>query len=43
VAEAGNGEAGSWSAWHASTDATEVKRLKNYVDALLVDLLEIRA
>ena len=28
---------------HASTDATEVKRLKNYVDALLVELLEIRA
>jgi len=28
---------------HASADATEVKRLKNYVDALLVELLEIRA
>jgi len=28
---------------HASTDATEVKRLKNYVDALLIELLEIRA
>lgn len=28
---------------HSSTDATEVKRLKNYVDALLVELLEIRA
>lgn len=31
------GSAGS----HASTDATEVRRLKNYVDALLVELLEI--
>jgi hypothetical protein len=27
---------------HASTDATEVRRLKNYVDALLIELLEIR-
>lgn len=26
---------------HAPTDATEIRRLKNYVDALLVDLLEI--
>lgn len=26
---------------HASTDAVEVRRLKNYVDALLIELLEI--
>lgn len=26
---------------HASTDAAEVRKLKNYVDALLVELLEI--
>jgi hypothetical protein len=26
---------------HAATDATEIKRLKGYVDALLVDLLEV--
>lgn len=26
---------------HASTDATEVRKLKNYVDALLVELLEV--
>jgi hypothetical protein len=30
------------AATHASADATEIKRLKNYVDALLVELLEIR-
>lgn len=27
---------------HASTDAIEIRRLKNYVDALLVELLEVR-
>ncbi len=26
---------------HATTDATEIRRLKNYVDALLVELLEV--
>jgi hypothetical protein len=26
---------------HASTDAGEVRKLKNYVDALLVELLEV--
>jgi len=28
---------------HASTDAAEIRKLKNYVDALLVELLEITA